>query len=457
LSRGRLLAAGLLAALLGLAPAMAAAQDACRADALPCCRAGGPVPVSRPAFGVQVWPEHLARDGDALDALRRLGPGHVRFAIGPNWRRRPPLRTEMDDAAMDVSVRAGFEARPDTAGSVALLRSLQAAGIRLHLVIWEPPPLPGEGEPTPGAGRRLVPANVPLAARFLVATLLDLSRRGLQPDAVELTNEPDGNWNIAMEPAEYLDLVRAVRREAGRRDLRLPKLYGPGTSTLSALRRYLEDPQGGGKPLLDAIDVLSAHAWDDPAKADRFAELAAVQNDLRALRRKPEIALTEFALARPLPEDRSDRMNVKRRVPGGISDTPLYAALSARDLLRFYALGAGTVLYWEFQDQSWGKASFGLRDVTDRPRPIYAALASVADAMRRTPRLRPGTDPRITLEGEEAAWIANPSPDPLDIVPEPGRGLRPDGTVAAFCEVSGTRVGLRVPPWSLIRVFLVTP
>jgi hypothetical protein len=157
---------------------------------------------------------------------------------------------------------------------------------------------------------------------------------------------------------------------------------------LAALRNYLRDPKIG-LGILDNTDVLSVHAWDNPKRRDRFLELDALFDDLRRLGRKPELAITEYGLARPEPTDSSDRMNVKMRSRDNVANTSFFGSISARDLLRFYASGVGTIIHWEFRDESWGKASFGLLDETGNERPINDARDFRTPRGRRAKTHRP--------------------------------------------------------------------
>lgn len=432
----------------------------CDAEPVPCCRVwvgDNALKEAMPSFGLQIWPTGLAGARSAMEQLGVLKPRSLRFALGPNWRRQPALSAAMTDAEIDGYVAAGFSAR-NTAQEFATIRDAQKrTGAKLHLVVWEPPPLPGE---TPAAKARTLPtANVPLAARFIVSLIGTVAAQGLAIEAVEITNEPDGDWNIEIAPATYLALVKAVRAEAARRGIALPKIAGPGTSTIRALRHYLRQP-AVARGILDSIDLLSVHAWDNPESTDRFAELDGLNDDLRRLERRPELVVTEYGLARPDPADKSDRMNVKTRAQDSIADTDFYASLVIRDLLRLYAGGAGTVMMWEFQDQDWGKASFGLLKEKGEPRPIYRLAKLLSERLDREQPLRfQRTDVKGLFVARSANfdsyWNVNTSDAAARVIFSDGfRAARAPHDGFATCNgVSG----IATPPFSLNGSQIVRP
>lgn len=432
----------------------------CDAEPVPCCRVwvgNNALKEAMPSFGLQIWPTGLVGAHSAMTQLGALKPRSLRFALGPNWRRQAALRAEMSDAEIDGYVAAGFAARNTAQEFATIMDAQKQTGAKLHLVVWEPPPLPGEA---PAAkARALQPANVPLAARFIVSLLGTVAAQGMALEAVEITNEPDGDWNIEIAPATYLALVKAVRAEAARRGLALPKIAGPGTSTIRALRHYLRQP-AVALGIVDNVDLLSVHAWDNPEGADRFAELDGLNDDLRRLERRPELVVTEYGLARPDPTDRSDRMNVKTRAQDSIADTDFYASLVIRDLLRLYAGGAGTVMMWEFQDQDWGKASFGLLKEKGEPRPIYGMAKALAE---RLDIERPVRFQRTDVKGLFVARSANfDSYWNVNTSAAAARVIFSDGVRAAKAPQDGFATcagvpGIATPPFGLNGSQIVRP
>jgi len=287
-------------------------------------------------------------------------------------------------------------------------------------------------------------------------------RRGCSPTPLKLSNEPDGDWNMLIAPPDYAVLVKTVRVEAKRRSVALPKIYGPGTSTLAALRDYLREPNVA-LSILDNIDVLSVHGWDNPNKRNRFLDLDALFADLRNLGRAPELAVTEYGLARPEPADTSDRMNVKTRSPENVANTPYFASISARDLMRFYAKGIGTVIHWEFHDQSWGKASFGLLDEKGNERPIYRTMREISEylAIARPQRIDGTTAAESFVArrtGHDDLWSVNSSRDPMDVVfTDRTKAVGAPSTKLLPCRGQEGKAGLTLPPWSVVSSPIARP
>ena len=449
-----------------LAVSGGAAQEAtCLADAPRCC-ASSPAAVDTKTeplrFGVQVWPSSLAQSEPSLRTLIDLRPGDLRFSLGPNWRRQPSLDEGMSDAELDRRVADGFAATPGLSRHVEVMKEIKRQiGTRQHLIVWEPPPMPGEPDfsaARASTSRMLKPQNIVLAARFHVANLKFIAGLGLDVDAVELANEPDGSWNLRIAPSDYLALVGAIRAEASRRLVRLPKIYGPGASSVAATRAFFVDP-ATAKSIIGAVDVVSLHVWDDKAGRDRFAEFDQLFADFARLGVKPKIAITEYGLAKPDPDAKGDAMNVTKRIANSIADTAGYPPASLRDLLRLYADHVETVLYWELQDQRWSGGLFGLLDTGGERKPIY-------DAYRRISILLSKSDIRaveniaegriVVLRGasQSSFVLTNPGATPTDVILPLSVAL-PAGAVS--CRAADGRMGLRLSPASVTHLSIASP
>ncbi len=449
------------AALVGLAGVGGAhALEACPRDVVICCDAPGPragVAPQRPGLGMHVWPSNMLQDAQARERLAALKPAQLRFSLGPNWRRQPALRAAMSDAELDAAVAAGFSV--DGAGDrqIAIMRRIgDETGAMHHLIIWDPPPLPGDPDFTAAGAppwRRMRADPVGLAARFYVALLRHIGDRGLSIGAVELSNEPDGGWNIKIAPPTYLALVRAVRAEAARRGVALPKIYGPGTSQVRQARAYFAD-DAIGRGILGAVDVVSLHGWDDSHDVDRFAELEALKADFARLGAAPPIAFTEFGVARPDLDDRSEPMNARKRRPDSIAYSDFYGAVTTRDIVRLFGAGVGTVIYWEFQDQPWGRGSLGLVDSGGRAKPVYDTVRTLAErlSVTRPARIDAHDGGRIgVLAGERGAEMLLSNPTGSDYVVASKQPVGP-GTTLATCAAPDGRQGVRVGPQRVSRV-----
>src|SRR5262249_32084934 len=135
----------------------------------------------------------------------------------------------------------------------------------------------------------------------------------------------------------------------------------------------------------------------------------------------------------------------------------------ARDLLRFYASGVGTVIHWEFQDQSWGQSSFGLLDEKANARPIYRMLRMISTTLALD---RPECIERITGEGlfttrgrgRELLWGANLSHDIRQIVFTDGtRRLGPPAQALPPCRTKQGNEGFSIPALTLATTPIARP
>ncbi|MGX5734060.1 hypothetical protein [Bosea thiooxidans] len=413
---------------------------------------------ARIRFGVQVWPSRLAQSPASVERLLALSPGDLRFSLGPNWRRQGRLRPEMADEEIDALVTEGFATTRELASHVAVMKRMAAAGVRLHLIVWEPPPMPGEPDFSAADARRwrvLSSADVQLAARFQVAHLRHVASLGLPLHALELSNEPDGSWNIEIKPSDYVALVEAVRSEAARRKVALPLIYGPGASRASTTRPFLADPDRA-RELLRLVDVFSLHTWDDAIGKDRVSEIEAVLADLARLGSPRPIAITEYGLARIDPARTEPELSASNRIPNSVANTPAYAGASLSAFLRLFRGRVGEVIYWEFEDQSWGKGLFGLLDAKANPKPIYDIYRQLTRSIAELASGEIGVAPDGRLAvlsgiGRRRAFIVNPGSAPIDVVLP--AGLAPAGYQNS-CRAAPGHVGVQLPPGEALSIEL---
>jgi hypothetical protein len=415
-----------LALLISVSPANS--MERCNNEAITCCSFFSQVTrsnLSQHPLGMQIWPGEFRSNQNLYRSLIELRPSHLRFAFGPSWRVRQPLSEQMTDDELDRYVASGYRSSPDgdqTRATVVKIK--QDTGAVLHLMTGEPPPMPGESDfrrANAPKARILKREYATLAARFYVADIRYLQMLGVPFDAAEISNEPDGNWNIQIEPTAYLDLIRNLRSEAKRRGIILPKIYGPGASRAETARIFFANPEVA-RGIMDAVDVVSFHAWDDKAGKDRIDEYKKFRAQIASLGRNPEIAITEYAVSRPILGDSSSRMDVDNRLPDSVAMSTIYPAASLRDLLRLYGENIGTIIYWEFKDETWGVGLFGLLDVAGAPKPIYFAYKSLTESFAKlpAPHVVSSSDGRLAIltDGPRPAFLiaVNPSEGFLDVV-----------------------------------------
>ena len=412
-----------------------AQPPACPAEVVRCCDVGAGMaatasPTHLPRLGLQIWPEDVAQ---ASDRLREMQPTAVRYSGGPSWRRAPRLDRDSDYGAVRRYVADVFDRDRDRfqKQAAALDGFFRTSGAEVHFVIWEPPVTDDEPEAVAKAqNKRTLPESaVTVTAMFYVAVLDELRRSGYPIHVVELSNEPDGDWNIRIPPARYLALVAEVRRQAVAHGVALPRIAGPGVSSIAALRSYLADPQIG-QGLVHAVDTVSVHAWDDRNNRNTLDEARNARHQLDRLGYRKPVAVTEFAITFLDPADRQRGTGAQLRASDVISNKPAYVARTMALALELAAAGYGPILYWEFRDLPWGKSSYGLYDLHGERRPLLDAWQRLSRASRRADRVNVVSHSPISVfglvrDGKESALVmVNSSPRSLGIVFNKGLGDR---------------------------------
>lgn len=431
-----------------------AEPPACPAEVVKCCEVSpGSAPKASSAqllhLGLQIWPEDVV---EASDRLRELQPAAVRYSGGPSWRRAPRLDHDADYGVVQRYVTDAFDRERERfqKQAASLDRFFQASGAEAHFAIWEPPMT--NGEPETPSKRTLPEAALKVTAMFYVAVLDELRRRGYPMQVVELSNEPDGDWNIRIPPSRYLALVAEVRRQAAVHGVSLPQIAGPAVSSIAALRAYLADPQIG-QGLVHAVDTVSVHAWDDRSNRNTLEEARSARLQLDRLGYRKPVAVTEFAITFLDPADRQRGTGAQLRTPDVISNTPAYMARTMALALDLAAAGYGPIVYWEFRDLPWGKSSYGLYDQRGGRRPLLEAWQRLSRAARGIDRVTVVSHSPVSVfglarDGKESGLVmVNPTSRPLGIIFDKDLGERlataPDGLQPALSACSGPTPGTK--------------
>ncbi len=431
-----------------------AEPPACPAEVVKCCEVGDGValqasPPQLFRFGLQIWPEDVA---EASDRLRALQPAAVRYSGGPSWRRAPRLDRDADYGTVQRYVADAFERDRERfqKQAASLGRFFQTSAAEVYFAIWEPPMTADEPE---ASDKRTLPESaIGVTAMFYVAVLDELRRRGYPMHAVELSNEPDGDWNIRIPPSRYLALVTEVRRLAAVHGVSLPQIAGPAVSSIAALRAYLADPQIGQR-LVRAVDTVSVHAWDDRGNRNTQEEARNARLLLDGLGYRKPVAVTEFAITFLDPADRQRGTGAQLRTPDVISNSPAYMARTMALALDLAAAGYGPIVYWEFRDLPWGKSSYGLYDLRGGRRPLLEAWQRLSRAAQGVDRVTVVSHSPVSVFGlardgnVSSLVMVNPTSRPLGIIFDKGLGERlstaPDGLQTALAACSGPTPGTR--------------
>lgn len=328
--------------------------------------------------GAQIWP------GDTrwTDATDPLGARIVRVALNANLGSRAvDLPVDTTAAEWDTWFDThALDAAPDFLSDLQdSLTRTDARGIRWIGHQWEAPPA---WESPSG---QLKAEHVDDFAALTGALYGWLSRQGIEPDWIELCNEPDGDWNSYVDPVDYDALVLATRSELDARGLGHIGILGPGLATLGGWT----DPPSWVPTLsdaaVDALDGWSAHTWDDYAEAGEghlyLAERWRIFVDQVAARDpdKPVFA-TEMG-SKDLSFGGATYTSADAGSCGFVTESDGYAVRLLAELAVALAAGADGISWWEAADQSWECSRWGMVDTAGRARRFHTALASFTSAL----------------------------------------------------------------------------
>jgi hypothetical protein len=242
------------------------------------------------------------------------------------------------------------------------------------------------------------------AAFLWGAQLAYLQSYGIQPDYVELFNEPEGTWNCRVPPAQYNDVLKRVRQELDDRGLGAIQIIGPGLAYL--------DHDGGGSLWVGALDqtaiaslgAFSTHAWDEsfyPGCGPEF-----LRQEWESFRNA--ILTKDPAFQRPIFV--TEYMTGNRTFHGITYPSPGSSyAYSASDTLPFAVRvfehtlsllngGVSVPFLWEAADQSWIDSGWGLqRRAGDgsAKRPTYYAIQALTNLVP------PGSDVLVSPQQDD--------------------------------------------------------
>jgi hypothetical protein len=175
-----------------------------------------------PTLGAFVWynyygynpPSLYSHYPPELAALDSAGGAPIGVRLAAMLQPTPPqVPVGLSRTAMAAHVAALYT-RHFLGGAQNFSQQLSALHVNNHTVLisWAPPESFMSGDPH-SAGKVLPAKHVTDYARFVAASVAVLVQSGVRARYVELSNEPDGDWNCRIYPAVYAQLVLAAREE----------------------------------------------------------------------------------------------------------------------------------------------------------------------------------------------------------------------------------------------------
>jgi hypothetical protein len=293
------------------------------------------------------------------------------------------------------------------AGAQNQSRWLSSLGVnnRTVLISWN---APDSYTSTDGKTKILPAAHILDYARFIAASVALLVKSGVKAKYVELSNEPDGDWNCRIFPSVFAQLVVAARAEMDAAGMQAVGIAGPGLYVmneggywwpgkgLSASDYFaaLATTNAAGVKPLESLAAYSIHTYDDVLHADapvtfvdsQMRNLSAVIEKVDPGRTKPLIA-TEWGTATHTLGGTTYKHDVKSDCYSGTDDTiypdgealaPAYAARVMAYLLLHFSNGFDEAIVWELADVSGinkpDVGCFGLFDRLGKAKPSGEAV-----------------------------------------------------------------------------------
>jgi len=247
-----------------------------------------------------------------------------------------------------------------------------AAGLNVLLLRWSAPAewLDGDNE--------LMTQYVDDYAVLWANTVADLAAGGRAPDYIELSNEPDGDWNTYISPGNYNTLVKLTRAELDARGLFDVGIVGPGLTHL--------DWNNHNSTWIGALDAQAVaslaawgtHTWDDGSLCDGGA--SCIHENW------PDFGDSADARDPPLPKFITEFATKENTFHGvtypqpdlfrdySATNSMPYAVRVYENALALLNHGAHVPFIWQATDQDWEQKGWGLIDLAGNPKPVFYAL-----------------------------------------------------------------------------------
>ena len=332
-------------------------------------------------FGAQVWVS--SRDpAPGLQLLRDANARYVRVSLVPKF----TLSQLKEGLTVQEALRhlQASDSAEQRQRFTAFRDQIRKANLTMQLIFWRMPD-PWVSTQNKQAGTRSKARFAKLEfideyVNVIVAQLLYLRELGIEPEAVELVNEPHGAWGTKFNRENYASLVVLARETMNRHGLQRIKIAGPGVN----LRQFdtyigaLVERKAAGD-----LGYISAHVYE-PLEALADVRGTGVGSFLGRGRFGP-IMITEYGNRKPsgADDDADD---------GDIS-SPAYAVVSAAKSVRLLAHGASGLLFWQLQEFNWNKRSHGMISQAGVRHPVARAMVALFGSVPHDARAVGPTQP----------------------------------------------------------------
>jgi hypothetical protein len=317
-------------------------------------------------FGAQIWPGDSRIEGLTNNLNLKY------YRIAPGGCTSPP--NDVTTAVMDAYVNSQYNGTTRGNSVEYSLGLAQTFGVNVIFIKFGGVPSTWLSDST---YKELKSEYFNDFARVWASEVLYFKNLGYKIDYTELFNEPEGNWNIKVSPANYNTVVKIVRAEFDSRGLTDVGIIGPGLAYLYNGTSWIGGLDTQGK---NAIAAWSTHAWDEgwgntsalPSFLDQRWQdyFGAAVESADPTHSKP-IIVTEYATA--------------VRTYNGITyddstycDSCQFAERSVENSLTMANNGANVLCYWEAANQSWQDNFYGFQRVNSSYRPVYYAFSTIA-------------------------------------------------------------------------------
>jgi len=321
-------------------------------------------------LGNQLWlntPHQPEQDA----ALKALHTRYVRVCI--NW--NIPLNELIARPRLSVGDLSDLIKKHDVPALdkhvVDFANEMKSLGTEMHFVFFRAPKcwLTQFGPKS----WRANPEYFEDAANWITAQLLQAKTYGLVPSHIEITNEPEGDWDARYTPEQYDAYLVAVRNAMDANGLEQIKIAGPGVGmgsvpTVPILTAVVDHDDG------KLLDILSIHCYDPTIGGNNFPRFDLLKPLMARLTPGTQLFVTEYNTKAHYWGDPPYETHAGKRGPKNGGDSDDFAVSSVGDGLKVIAEGANSIFFWEASDQPWENSNYGMINLNGKGKPVLTAM-----------------------------------------------------------------------------------